>query len=99
VYERFLDFRVAMEKVKLRHSAQQVKIRWSLPEYAVRNTNPYWMSLGSGRAGVIGDHIEHGRTLDAERAENALLRYAIEAWRLGVDDADAISNVVMPVEP
>lgn len=49
--------------------------------------------------GIIGDHIEHGRTLDAERAENALLRYAIEAWRLGADDAEAIANVVMPVEP
>jgi hypothetical protein len=68
-------------------------------------TNPLFhkgppnVAAARAQMGVIGDHIEHGRTLDAERAENALLRYAIEAWRLGVDDADAISNVVMPVEP
>jgi len=48
---------------------------------------------------VIGDHIEHGRTLDAERAENALLRYVIDAFREGCEDADAIANVACPEAP
>ena len=48
---------------------------------------------------IIGGHIEHGRTLDAERAENALLRYAVEAFREGCEDADAIANVACPEAP
>ena len=65
----------------------------------LHHKGPPNVAAARAQMGIIGDHIQHGRTLDAERAENELLRYAIEAWRLGADDADAISNVVIPVSP
>ena len=65
----------------------------------LQHKGPPTVAAARAQMGIIGDHIEHGRTLDAERAENALLRYAIEAWRLGADDADAIANVACPEAP
>lgn len=68
-------------------------------------TNPLFhkgppnVAAARAQKSIIGDHIEHGRTLDAERAENALLRYAINAFREGCEDADAIANVACPEAP
>ena len=47
----------------------------------LRHPGPPNVAAARAQMTVIGDHIEHGRTLDAERAENALLRYALDAFR------------------
>ena len=65
----------------------------------LHHKGPPNVAAARAQMGIIGDHIQHGRALDAERAENELLRYAIEAWRLGADDADAIANVACPEAP
>lgn len=65
----------------------------------LRHPGPPNVAAARAQMTVIGDHIEHGRTLDAERAENALLRYALDAFREGCEDADAIANVACPEAP
>jgi len=39
---------------------------------------------------------ESNRHMEAERAENALLRYALDAYREDVDDAEAIARIAYP---
>ena len=65
----------------------------------LQHKGPPNVAAARAQKSIIGDHIEHGRTLDAERAENALLRYAINAFREGCEDADAIANVACPEAP
>ena len=65
----------------------------------LRHPGPPTVAAARAQKSIIGDHIEHGRTLDAERAENALLRYALDAFREDADDAEAIANVACPEAP
>ena len=65
----------------------------------LHHKGPPNVAAARAQMGIIGDHIQHGRTLDAERAENALLRYVIDAFREGCEDADAIANVACPEAP
>jgi hypothetical protein len=65
----------------------------------LQHKGPPNVAAARAQMGIIGDHIEHCRTLDAERAENALLRYVINAFREGCEDADAIANVACPEAP
>ena len=60
---------------------------------------PPTVAAARAQKSIIGDHIEHGRYTDAVNAENALLRYVIDAFREGCEDADAIANVACPEAP
>lgn len=39
---------------------------------------------------------ESNRHMEAERAENDMLRYALDAYREDVDDAEAIARIAYP---
>ena len=65
----------------------------------LHHKGPPNVAAARAQMGIIGDYIEHGRYTEATNAENELLRYVIDAFREGCEDADAIANVACPEAP